>query len=175
MPSQGSVKPDEWHREVHHLATMPWRVPQYRCLVIVSCRSFHSSQIICGEFNKKELGDFESLEYRIFIENDGKQVRLKGSILSLVQSAMQWLLYPLIPYPPISMLSLILSLSDSLHPHPVLQISPWHDIPLRAGDGLFNMVCEIPKNTNAKMEVATDEATTPIKQDTKKGKLRYYP
>ena len=85
------------------------------------------------------------------------------------------MVYPLIPYPPISVLSLILSLSDSLHPHPVLQISPWHDIPLRAGDGLFNMVCEIPKNTNAKMEVATDEATTPIKQDTKKGKLRYYP
>ncbi|CAL5364221.1 unnamed protein product [Camellia sinensis] len=28
---------------------------------------------------------------------------------------------------------------------------------------------------NAKMEVATDESYTPIKQDTKKGKLRYYP
>lgn len=56
-----------------------------------------------------------------------------------------------------------------------VQLSPWHDIPLRAGDGLFNMVCEIPKETKAKMEVATDEPNTPIKQDTKKGKLRYYP
>ncbi|OAY73804.1 Soluble inorganic pyrophosphatase 6, chloroplastic [Ananas comosus] len=54
-------------------------------------------------------------------------------------------------------------------------ISPWHDIPLRLGDGVFNFVVEIPKETSAKMEVATDEAYTPIKQDTKKGKLRYYP
>jgi len=54
-------------------------------------------------------------------------------------------------------------------------ISPWHDIPLRASDGSFNFVCEIPKETSAKMEVATDEDLTPIKQDTKKGKLRFYP
>ncbi|KAE8719173.1 Soluble inorganic pyrophosphatase 1 [Hibiscus syriacus] len=32
-----------------------------------------------------------------------------------------------------------------------------------------------PKESSAKMEVATDELYTPIKQDTKKGKLRYYP
>lgn len=69
-----------------------------------------------------------------------------------------------------------------------------------AGDGLFNFVCEIPKESAAKMEVATvsgqewaifgwkadspwcqcfprpqDETNTPIKQDTKKGKLRFYP
>lgn len=55
------------------------------------------------------------------------------------------------------------------------QLSPWHDIPLHLGDGVFNCVVEIPKNSNAKMEVATDEPFTPIKQDTKKGKLRYYP
>jgi inorganic pyrophosphatase len=54
-------------------------------------------------------------------------------------------------------------------------ISPWHDIPLYAGDGLFNFVVEIPKETSAKMEVATEEPNTPIKQDTKKGKLRFYP
>ena len=34
-------------------------------------------------------------------------------------------------------------------------ISPWHDIPLQAKDGLYNFVCEIPKETSAKMEVAT--------------------
>lgn len=56
-----------------------------------------------------------------------------------------------------------------------LQVSPWHDIPLHAGDGLYNFVVEIPKETSAKMEVATDEPNTPIKQDTKKGKLRFYP
>ena len=54
-------------------------------------------------------------------------------------------------------------------------ISPWHDIPLDAGDGLLNFICEIPKETSAKMEVATDEPKNPIKQDTKKGKLRFYP
>ncbi|TMX04942.1 hypothetical protein EJD97_003727 [Solanum chilense] len=55
------------------------------------------------------------------------------------------------------------------------KISPWHDIPLHLGDGVFNFVVEIPKESSAKMEVATDEQNTPIKQDTKKGKLRYYP
>jgi inorganic pyrophosphatase len=54
-------------------------------------------------------------------------------------------------------------------------LSPWHDIPLRNADGTFNAIIEIPKETMAKMEVATDEASTPIKQDTKKGKLRDYP
>ncbi|XP_023553602.1 soluble inorganic pyrophosphatase 6, chloroplastic-like [Cucurbita pepo subsp. pepo] len=55
------------------------------------------------------------------------------------------------------------------------KVSPWHDIPLHLGDGVFNFIVEIPKETSAKMEVATDELFTPIKQDTKKGKLRYYP
>ncbi|GFP86831.1 soluble inorganic pyrophosphatase 1 chloroplastic [Phtheirospermum japonicum] len=55
------------------------------------------------------------------------------------------------------------------------KISPWHDIPLHLGDGVFNFIVEIPKESSAKMEVATDELYTPIKQDTKKGKLRYYP
>ena len=44
-----------------------------------------------------------------------------------------------------------------------------------AGDGLYNCVVEIPKETRAKMEVATAEPNTPIKQDTKMGKLRFYP
>lgn len=56
-----------------------------------------------------------------------------------------------------------------------MQVSPWHDIPLHLGDGVFNFIVEIPKESSAKMEVATDEPFTPIKQDTKKGKLRYYP
>jgi len=55
------------------------------------------------------------------------------------------------------------------------KVSPWHDIPLYNDDGTLNFVCEIPKETQAKMEVATDEELTPIKQDTKKGKLRDYP
>ncbi|TKY71554.1 Soluble inorganic pyrophosphatase 6 [Spatholobus suberectus] len=55
------------------------------------------------------------------------------------------------------------------------KVSPWHDIPLRLGDDVFNFIVEIPKESSAKMEVATDEPFTPIKQDTKKGKLRFYP
>ena len=54
------------------------------------------------------------------------------------------------------------------------RISPWHDIPLKAGDGLYNFVNEIPKYTKAKMEVATKEENNPIAQDIKKGKLRDY-
>ncbi|KAF3550311.1 hypothetical protein DY000_02000406 [Brassica cretica] len=57
----------------------------------------------------------------------------------------------------------------------VCNVSPWHDIPLTLGDGVYNFIVEIPKESKAKMEVATDEDFTPIKQDTKKGKLRYYP
>jgi len=54
-------------------------------------------------------------------------------------------------------------------------ISPFHDIPLFASEAnrVFNMVVEVPRWTNAKMEIATKERLNPIKQDTKKGKLRY--
>jgi hypothetical protein len=36
-------------------------------------------------------------------------------------------------------------------------ISPWHDVPLRNGDGTFNMIVEIPKWTRKKFEIATGE------------------
>ncbi|XP_027693363.1 inorganic pyrophosphatase 2, mitochondrial [Vombatus ursinus] len=54
-------------------------------------------------------------------------------------------------------------------------ISPFHDIPLKAKskEAVFNMVVEVPRWTNAKMEIATKEPLNPIKQDIKKGKLRY--
>ena len=55
--------------------------------------------------------------------------------------------------------------------------SPWRGAPLYKDKaaGLVHFYCEIPKETDAKMECATDEKLNPIKQDTKKGKLRYYP
>jgi inorganic pyrophosphatase len=53
-------------------------------------------------------------------------------------------------------------------------ISPWHDVPLEAGDGMYNFVCEIPKMSLKKMEVATKVAGNPIMQDEKKGKARLY-
>ncbi|KAF7662231.1 hypothetical protein LDENG_00241890 [Lucifuga dentata] len=68
-------------------------------------------------------------------------------------------------------------------------ISPFHDIPLLAeteqetgvppkkhkteSEVFFNMVVEVPRWSNAKMEIATKEPLNPIKQDVKKGKLRY--
>mmetsp|Transcript_38896 Transcript_38896/g.153811 ORF Transcript_38896/g.153811 Transcript_38896/m.153811 type:complete len:196 (-) Transcript_38896:722-1309(-) len=56
------------------------------------------------------------------------------------------------------------------------KVSPWHDVPLYANDEktLVNYVNEIPKGTSAKMEIATEEANNPIKQDVKKGALRFY-
>ncbi|VDM98202.1 unnamed protein product [Thelazia callipaeda] len=54
-------------------------------------------------------------------------------------------------------------------------ISPWHDIPLFADRSkkIYNMVVEIPRWTNAKMEMATKESMSPIKQDVKKGLPRF--
>ncbi|XP_004626829.1 inorganic pyrophosphatase 2, mitochondrial [Octodon degus] len=69
-------------------------------------------------------------------------------------------------------------------------ISPFHDIPLKVdaekdrgiptkkarseGDeNLFHMVVEVPRWTNAKMEIATEEPLNPIKQDMKGDKPRY--
>jgi len=54
-------------------------------------------------------------------------------------------------------------------------ISPFHDIPLFADESktILNMVVEIPRWTNAKLEISKEEALNPIKQDTKKGKLRF--
>ena len=40
-------------------------------------------------------------------------------------------------------------------------ISPWHDIPLHAEGGLLNFVCEIPKESTAKFEVATVSGSAP--------------
>ncbi|KAG9029236.1 Inorganic pyrophosphatase [Tulasnella sp. JGI-2019a] len=54
-------------------------------------------------------------------------------------------------------------------------VSSWHDIPLFADQnaGILNMVVEVPRWTNAKMEICKEEAFNPIKQDIKKGKLRF--
>ncbi|RHZ88504.1 hypothetical protein Glove_22g77 [Diversispora epigaea] len=54
-------------------------------------------------------------------------------------------------------------------------ISPFHDIPLFANESktVLNYIVEIPRWTNAKMEITKDEPFNPIKQDMKKGKLRY--
>ncbi|KAI3056903.1 hypothetical protein CBS147353_11108 [Aspergillus niger] len=55
-------------------------------------------------------------------------------------------------------------------------ISPWHDIPLFADSEkeTVNMVVEIPRATNPKMEtwVFKDEQHNPIKPDVSKGKPR---
>jgi len=53
------------------------------------------------------------------------------------------------------------------------KVSPWHNVPLKSGN-LYNMIVEIPRFSRAKMEISTKEENNPIKQDMKKGKLRYY-
>ncbi|KAJ3575225.1 hypothetical protein NPX13_g4101 [Xylaria arbuscula] len=54
-------------------------------------------------------------------------------------------------------------------------VSPFHDIPLYANaeKTILNMIVEIPRWTNAKLEISKDELLNPIKQDVKKGKLRF--
>jgi hypothetical protein len=54
-------------------------------------------------------------------------------------------------------------------------VSSFHDIPLFAdrNNGIFNMIVEVPRWTNAKMEISKEESFNPIKQDIKKGRLRY--
>ncbi|QRW09116.1 inorganic pyrophosphatase [Ceratobasidium sp. AG-Ba] len=54
-------------------------------------------------------------------------------------------------------------------------VSPFHDIPLFAdqSNGILNMIVEVPRWTNAKMEISKEEPFNPIKQDIKKGKLRF--
>ena len=54
-------------------------------------------------------------------------------------------------------------------------VSPFHDIPLFAdkSNNVFNAVIEIPRWTNAKMEINKKEKFNPITQDVKKDKLRF--
>ncbi|XP_011502322.1 PREDICTED: inorganic pyrophosphatase [Ceratosolen solmsi marchali] len=54
-------------------------------------------------------------------------------------------------------------------------ISPMHDISLFADESnkIFHMIVEVPRWTNAKMEINLIEPLNPIKQDIKKGNLRY--
>ena len=54
-------------------------------------------------------------------------------------------------------------------------VSAWHDIPLFADktNGILNMIVEVPRWTNAKLEISKEEAFNPIKQDIKKGRLRF--
>jgi len=51
-------------------------------------------------------------------------------------------------------------------------VSAMHDIPMKSGD-LYNMVVEVPRWSNAKMEIDLKSGLNPIKQDVKKGKLRF--
>jgi len=63
--------------------------------------------------------------------------------------------------------------------HKQATVSMWHDIPLypEVGDKekkIVNMICEIPRCSRKKYEIATNEPGNPIKQDVKKGKLREF-
>ena len=54
-------------------------------------------------------------------------------------------------------------------------VSPFHDIPLHNNKEtqIFNAVIEIPRWSNAKMEINKKEKLNPITQDVKNGKLRF--
>jgi len=78
-------------------------------------------------FTARQIGAPNTLDYRVFIEQNGKPV------------------------------------------------SPFHDIPLYANEEktVLNMIVEVPRWTNAKLEFSKEEKLNPILQDTKKGKLRF--
>ena len=40
------------------------------------------------------------------------------------------------------------------------------------GEGVYNMVVEVPRWSNAKIEIDLKSSLNPLKQDVKKGKLR---
>jgi inorganic pyrophosphatase len=54
-------------------------------------------------------------------------------------------------------------------------VSPFHDVPLFADEaaGVLNMVVEVPRFSNAKLEISKNEMMNPIVQDVKKGALRF--
>jgi len=54
-------------------------------------------------------------------------------------------------------------------------ISPFHDVPLWVDKEkhIANMVVEIPKGSRPKLEISKFDRLNPIKQDVKKGKLRF--
>lgn len=55
-------------------------------------------------------------------------------------------------------------------------MSFFHDVPLYAQEGeknILNMVVEIPRWTNAKLEISKEEMLNPIHQDVSKGKVRF--
>ncbi len=54
-------------------------------------------------------------------------------------------------------------------------VSPFHDVPLLANKEaqIYNAVIEIPRWSNAKMEVNKKEKLNPIAQDIKNNKLRF--
>lgn len=54
------------------------------------------------------------------------------------------------------------------------RISIWNDVPLQPQESLYHFVCEVPKGTRQKMEVQTQLAFHPIKQDLIDGQLRQY-
>lgn len=54
-------------------------------------------------------------------------------------------------------------------------VSPFHDIPFWVDKekGIANMVVEIPKGQQAKLEISRDQAFNPIKQDVKVCSISY--
>lgn len=52
-------------------------------------------------------------------------------------------------------------------------ISPWHDVKLKIDSEVYNVVIEIPRFTNGKFEIDKKEEMNAIKQDVKKGEVRF--
>lgn len=100
---------------------------QNKFSTLVGSSPIYLDNFLNMSYTARQVGAPNTLDYKVFIEKDGKPV------------------------------------------------SPFHDIPLYANKEktILNMIVEVPRWTNAKMEISKEQKLNPIIQDTKKGKLRF--
>ena len=107
-------------------------------IMTVNFRLVHSCGAVrmpVSGYSAEERGTFNTDSYKVFVKDS------EGVYLDI--------LFP----------TSMLPLSTSTGP-----ISPFHDIPLAAGSDTFHMVVEVPRWTNAKMEIDTKAPLNPIVQ-----------
>ncbi|SCV71106.1 BQ2448_2694 [Microbotryum intermedium] len=105
-----------------------------------------------SEYNIRQVGSANTLEYRVFTEKDGKVISPFHDIPLFADEA-----------------------KTVCTTHPPSFIFALHHLMLCRSFimQVLHMIVEIPRWTNAKLEVSKEETFNPILQDTKKGKLRF--
>eukprot|EP00953_Heterococcus_sp_UTEX-ZZ885_P001253 1189-Heterococcus_DN1.PRE.1 len=158
-------------------------------------RSFHSSrtQLAMVDVKLTQKGETNTQDYRVFFSKDGKDISPWHDIpLKAMHSTAHSTPQSVLAYAAGCRIAICKRLAfcyrasrshlsnyslQAIAASPIAELVPvlcaclWA---LQADGDLYNYVCEIPKNTKAKMEIATKEKLNPIAQDIKKGALRFY-